>query len=523
MSRFYSRVISRFVSRGNLMRVLFASAEAYPLAKTGGLADVSAALPRALAELGVDVRLVLPGYPCALEAAANKIVETERPRAAGAEPTRLIRGCMPDTGLPIWLVDCPDLFNRKGRLYQDHAGADWPDNAQRFAYFSATAAQLASGKLVPHWQADVIHANDWHAGLLPILVGPARKQRPATVFTIHNLAYQGLFPSDILASLPLPDGIFTPEGIEFYGKLSFLKAGIRFGDHITTVSPSYAREILGSEFGCGLDGLLRHRMKSVTGILNGVDYRRWNPSTDGDLPARFDVGDLSGKRICKAELQRELGLEVAPTIPLIAWLSRIIDQKMADVVSHALPAILERDVQLVMLGEGDPTLEIQLADAVQHYPGRLAVRIGYDEGLAHRFHGGADLLLHPCRFEPCGLTPLYAMRYGALPIVRHVGGLADTIVDATEWSVRAGHATGFAFREPSATAMLDCVDRALAFYAQPVLFRKMQLRAMSRQFGWNASARRYLALYRRLAPYAAPAHRDFESDEIVQARGLHSI
>ena len=505
------------------MRVLFVSAEAYPLAKTGGLADVSAALPRALAELGVDVRLVLPGYPCALDTAANKIVEAELPRAAGAETTRLIRGCMPDTGLPVWLVDCPDLFNRKGRLYQDCGGADWPDNAQRFAYFSAIAAQLASGKLVPYWQADVVHGNDWHAGLVPILVGPARKQRPATVFTIHNLAYQGLFPSQILASLPLPDGIFTPEGIEFYGKLSFLKAGIRFGDHITTVSPSYAREILGSDFGCGLDGLLRHRKKSITGILNGVDYRLWNPATDRHLPARFGGGDLSGKRICKAELQRELGLEVTPAIPLIAWLSRITDQKMADVVCHALPAILQRDLQLVILGEGDPTLEVQLADAVQHYPGRLAVRIGYDEELAHRFHGAADLLLHPCRFEPCGLTPLYAMRYGTVPIVRHVGGLADTMIDATGWSVRAGNATGFAFRESTAAAMLDCLDRALAFYSQPLLLRKIQLRAMNREFGWETSARRYLVLYRRLAPYAAPAHREPESDEIVQAGEMRSI
>ena len=505
------------------MRVMFVSSEAYPLAKTGGLADVSAALPRALAELGVDVRLVLPGYPCALETAPHKIVEAEFPRVTGAAPTRLIRTCMPDSGLPVWLVDCADLFNRTGGLYQDHDGTDWSDNAQRFAYFSAVAAQLALGQLVPDWHADVVHANDWHAGLLPILLGPEREQRPATVFTVHNLAYQGLFPSDILSSLLLPDGIFTPEGVEFYGKLSFLKAGIRFSDHITTVSPSYAREILGPEFGCGLDGLLRHRMKSITGILNGVDYRLWNPGTDRHLPARFDSRDLSGKRICKAELQREVGLEIAPTIPLIAWLSRITDQKMADVVCHALPAILERDVHLVMLGEGDPTLEVQLADVVQHYPGRLAVWIGYDEELAHRFHAGADLLLHPCRFEPCGLTPLYAMRYGTAPIVRHVGGLADTIIDATEWSVRAGNATGFAFREPSAAAMLDCLDRALAFYVQPLLLRKIQLRAMNREFRWEASARRYLALYRRLAPYAAPAHRKPECDEIVQAGGMRSL
>ena len=219
---------------------------------------------------------------------------------------------MPDSGHPVWLVDCPTLFNRPGTLYQDQVGVDWPDNAQRFAHLSAVAARLALGELVPEWQADVVHANDWHTGLLPILLGPTRKERPATVFSIHNLAYQGLFPSEVLPSLPLPDGMFTSEGIEFYGKVSFLKAGIRFSDRITTVSPTYAREILTAEHGCGLDGLLRHRMNSMSGILNGVDYRVWDPTDDQHLPATFRVGDLSGKRVCKAELQRELGARGLP-------------------------------------------------------------------------------------------------------------------------------------------------------------------------------------------------------------------
>jgi starch synthase len=485
------------------MRVLFASSEIYPLVKTGGLADVSAALPRALVELGVDVRLVLPGYPKALAAAVDKSVVAEVASGDEGGPTRLIEARMPDSGLPVWLVDAPAHFDRLGGLYRDDRGHDWPDNAHRFASFCRIAARLAVGEIVPDWRADVVHANDWHTGLLPMLLGTCGGERPATLFTVHNLAYQGLFPRSIMPAIGIADDLFTPDGIEFYGQLSFLKAGIRFSDRITTVSPSYAREIKTPDFGCGLDGLLRHRADHTSGILNGVDYGIWDPASDRHLPMYFDIGNMSGKRVCKAMLQRELELDVTPGTPLIVWLSRITDQKMADVVSHALHLILERDVQLALLGEGDPVLEAQFRDAAQHYPGRLAVRIGYEEPLAHRLHAGADLLLHPARFEPCGLAPLYAMRYGALPIVRHVGGLTDTIVDATQWTVRAGSATGFAFREASAAAMLDCLDRALAFYAQKVPWRKMQRRAMSREFGWNESARRYLALYRKLAPRPA--------------------
>ncbi len=482
------------------MRVLFASAEAYPLAKTGGLGDVSGALPRALRELGIDVRLILPAYRQALSAISEKSVVAQIPWRDGT--IRLIAGRMPDSGVPVWLVDAPALYDRPGTPYRDEASREWPDNAQRFATFCHIAADLACGEVVSGWQADVVHANDWHTGLLPLLLAKRPDPRPATVFTIHNLAYQGLFPRSILADVGLSDDLFTPGGVEFYGQVSFLKAGIRFSDRITTVSPSYAREILTPDYGCGLDGLLRHRANDLSGILNGVDYDVWNPSRDEDLPANFTADDLSGKRTCKLELQRELGLTVDPAAPLIAWLSRITDQKMADIVYHALHMVLERDVQLALLGEGDPVLEAKLLDAVQHYKGRLAVRIGYEEPLAHRLLAGADLLLHPSRFEPCGLTPLYAMRYGTLPIVRHVGGLSDTIVDATEWTIRGGSATGFAFRDATTSAMLGCLDRATAFYSRPTRWRKMQQRAMSREFGWTKSARRYFAIYRKIAPNA---------------------
>lgn len=482
------------------MRILFASAEAFPLAKTGGLADVCGALPKAVAALGLDVALILPGYPQALLAVEGKATEREILSRFGK--SRLVRAHIPGSGLTVWLVDCPTLFQRTGSLYQDQHGNDWPDNADRFAHFSDIAARLAAGELVEGYRADVVHANDWHTGLLPLYLR-RNPDPPPTLFTIHNLAYQGLFPGNILPSLGIPADVFSPDGIEFYGKVSFLKAGIRFSDRVTTVSPTYAREIMTESFGCRLDGLLRHRMNRMTGILNGVDYEIWDPCSDPHLPANFCSSDLSGKAACKAELQRELGLDVDPQVPLLIWLSRITDQKMADVVYHALNSVLERDVQLAMLGQGDHTLECQFEDAAEQYPGRLAVKIGYDESLAHRFHAGADLLLHPCRFEPCGLTPLYAMRYGTLPIVRHVGGLLDTIVDATQWTIQTGSATGFAFREPNAQSMLDCLDRALAFHAQPCNWQTLQNRAMSRRFDWQASARRYAALYRRLAPRAA--------------------
>jgi starch synthase len=483
------------------MRILFASAEAYPLAKTGGLADVSGALPRALAEHGVDVRLVLPGYPQVLAAAADKKVAKEIPFADGN--ARLISARMPDTGIPVWLVECPALYDRPGSPYTDRGGREWPDNAHRFALLCQFAAGLALGHLVDGWRADVVHANDWHTGLLPVLLGTG-DNRPATVFTIHNLAYQGLFPSSTLPSLGIDRDHFTPDGLEFYGKVSFLKAGIRFSDRITTVSPSYAREIMTPDYGCGLDGLLRQRADHLSGILNGVDYGVWSPEQDPHLLARFSADDISGKLTCKRSLQRELSLDSDPAVPLVVWLSRITDQKMADVVTRTLHRIMDRDVQLAVLGDGDPALEEQFREAAQHYPGRLAVRIGYQEPLAHRYLGGADLLLHPCRFEPCGLTPLYAMRYGVLPLVRQVGGLTDTIVDATEWTIRAGNATGFCFREATASAMLDCLDRALGFYTEQALWNQMRRRAMSRRFGWDSTARRYLALYRKLAPGPHP-------------------
>jgi starch synthase len=484
------------------VRVLFVSSEIYPLAKTGGLADVSAALPAALAALGVEIRLMLPGYPKAIASAANKSVEVELADFMGAGPMRLISARTPDTALPIWLVDCPSLFRRSGGPYQDEDGQDWPDNAKRFAVFNHVAAQLSLG-LLANWRADIVHANDWHSGLVAAILAGGSGQRPATVLTVHNLAFQGLFPADLYPQLGLPGDSLMPDGLEFYGNISFLKAGLTYSDRLTTVSPTYAREILTAEYGFGLEGLLQRRAKDLVGIRNGADYRIWDPAIDAHLPANFNLQNIAGKRVCKTALQVELGLEVDSEATLVVLVSRITEQKMADVIVETLPRIIENGAQCAVVGDGDRLLERRFELAARQHPGRIAVRIGYEEPLAHRVLAGGDILLHPARFEPCGLTQLYAMRYGTLPVVRNTGGLCDTVVDATDRSVRQGTATGFAFESVNSADMLHCIERALALYSQPFTWRKVQRQAMAQDFGWSESARRYLALYHDLAPDAA--------------------
>ena len=482
------------------MRVLFVSSEIYPLAKTGGLADVSGALPKALSNLGVDMRLLLPGYPGALAAAAGKTVVYEIDDFMGAGPMKLVAARTPDTGLPLWLLDCPALYRRPGTPYQDEYGRDWPDNALRFAVLNHAAARLSRGELVGGWRADIVHANDWHVGLLPAILADAPDRRPATVFTVHNLAYQGVFSTDHFQRLGLGESHLSPDGIEFWGNISFIKAGIRYSDHVTTVSPTYAEEIMTPEFGCGLDEVLRSRAGDLAGILNGADYLVWDPSTDVHLPANFTARQVGGKRVCKTALQDELGLESDPEKPLVLFMSRITGQKMADVVADSLPAIVEAGAQCVLFGDGERGLEERFAEQARRYPGRIVYRGGYREPLAHRLLAGSDILLHPSRFEPCGLTQIYAMRYGTLPVVRNTGGLRDTVVGATEQTVRSGEATGFAFDGTDAGAMLAAVAQALALYRQPLLWRKLQRQAMAQDFTWAESARRYLAIYNRLAP-----------------------
>jgi starch synthase len=479
------------------MRVLFAAAEIYPLAKTGGLADVSAGLPAALARRGHETLLVMPAYPDALERAEAKQCRLPLDNVLGRNDVSLVLAQTPDSGLPLCLVDCPPLFRRPGGLYADASGREWPDNADRFAVLCHAAARVAVGTGVPGWRADIVHANDWHLGLLPMLLSMHRGPRPASVFTIHNLAFQGLFPASALSRLGVPQSHFSPDGLEYYGKLSFLKAGIRYADKISTVSPSYAREIMTPDFGCGFDGILRSRADDLVGILNGIDYNTWNPDDSETLRKPYSVENLSGKTSCKEALQRELGLKAGRQAPLFAFVSRMTEQKMADLLPEVVPSILERGGQVAVCGQGDRKIETDVHALSRRYPGQVSVHIGYNDSFAKRMFAGADVVLAPARFEPCGLTQMYGMRYGALPIARRVGGLADTVRDLPANDDETP--TGFLFDAATALDFTAAIHRACVMYRNRRSWRRMQIHAMTRNFGWRRSAQRYEALYAAIA------------------------
>lgn len=477
------------------MRVLFTTAEAYPLAKTGGLADVSRALPVALRKLGVDVRLLMPAYPRAYVRVERHKIIAKIPPALGIDDATLLAGIFPETDLPVYLIDSPRLFRRTGGLYQDEHGQDWPDNPLRFAFLAHVAREIAMGRLGIDFRPDLVHANDWHAGLVPLYLSLEQGPRPATVFTTHNMAFQGNFPAEWLERLGIPGALFSPGGVEFYGKISYLKTGLRYADRVTTVSPTYAREILTPEFGCGMEGVLAERGEDFSGILNGIDEDVWNPAIDPVLARPYRESDISGKRACKAALQAEFGLKISPDTPVFGFVSRLTHQKMADVILDVLPWLAEQGAQFVSVGEGDPKLEAAFDQARERYNEQVAVIVGYDEPLAHKLQGGADALLAPARFEPCGLTQLYALRYGSLPIVRRTGGLADTVVDATASAIAERRATGFVFDDPTADDLQSALSRALALYREPLIWRRLQLQAMAEDYTWISSATQYAALY----------------------------
>jgi starch synthase len=478
-------------------RVLFASAEIFPLAKTGGLADVCAALPVALSKLGADVRLLMPGYESALDMARDTRVACDLGEILGA-PARLVSGRMPDSGLAVWLLDCPSLYRRPGSLYQDASGSDFPDNAWRFGVFCHAAVRLALGAAPGGWRPAVVHCHDWHTGLVPYLLLRAGAARPRSVFTVHNAAFQGNFPLDTAPRLDLPAEILTPEAIEFFGQLSFLKAAVRYADLITTVSPSYAREVRTPQFGCGLEGVFEARAADLIGILNGIDTELWNPATDSFVAARYTSAQPDGKAACKADLQARSQLDPDANAPLLAMASRLTPQKMADVVLEQLPQLLARHprLQFALLGRGERRIEERFAQLAPHFPGRVAVTIGYDEASAHRLHAGADILLHGSRFEPCGLAQMYAMRYGTVPVVTRVGGLNDTVADATEPNDGAARGAGFVFDEASGDAMRGALERCLATYhgGEPA-WQALRAPGMGADFGWQRPAEAYLNAY----------------------------
>lgn len=492
------------------MRILFVASECYPYVKTGGLADVVAALPPALKALGLDVRLLLPGYPAVLERLGVMRALRDLRGMPGLPPETPVQllSSLGEDDIPVYVLDAPALYARPGTIYLGPDGKDWPDNHLRFGALGRTAALLGLDGDGAGWRPQVLHAHDWQAGLaaahLRHPVWPfVGRPRPATVFTIHNLAFQGLFPPATVPLLGLPWTDFTPEGLEFHGKLGFLKAGLVYSDRLTTVSPTYAREIQGPEMGFGLDGVLRARAGDLTGILNGVDTRYWDPAADAHLAAAYDAAHLDGKAANKRALQLAFGLTPDPAAPLFAIVSRLTHQKGIDLVMQALPRLLAQGGQLAVLGTGSRELEAAISAAAAANPGRVGVNLAYDEGLSHRVQAGADVLMVPSRFEPCGLTQMYALRYGTLPLVSHVGGLADTVTDVTESSLADGSATGFVFAPVQVGALVQAIDRALALYQRPALWRQVQVSAMGRDVGWEASARAYADLYAGLPLPAA--------------------
>ncbi|MGH7114726.1 MAG: glycogen synthase GlgA [Stellaceae bacterium] len=487
------------------MRVLHASAELYPWVKSGGLGDVAAALPPALAALGVDARLLVPGFRGFLDAFAE-ITDVGRLATPFApERIRVALGRLPGTRRPAYLVDHPAFYDRPGNPYAGPDGRDWPDNDRRFGLFGWVAAALARGA-DPRWRPDILHCHDWHPGLAPAYLAatPPIDRRAPTIFTIHNLAYRGEFAAAQFAALGLPPEFFAVDGVEFFGGVSFLKAGLFYADRLTTVSPTYAREIRTPAFGQGLDGLLRSREGVLSGILNGVDPTVWDPRQDPNLPRGYGLDDAApGKQAAKRALQRRLGLARDQDALLFGAVSRLTPQKGLDLLLAIIPQLVSGGRQLALLGAGDLDLERGFTAAAQTHRGRVGVELGYDEALSHLIMAGADALLMPSRFEPCGLTQLYALRYGTLPLVRRVGGLADTVVDANAMSLADGTATGFAFDEESAQGLSAAIARAAAWYGEPAIWQRMIRRAMTRDFSWEAAARQYLALYRELRPDAA--------------------
>ncbi len=471
------------------MRVLFVASECDPWVKTGGLGDVVAALPAALARAGVEVRVCLPFYRSVRR-------QVDAARSCATVLGTVIREARLPSGVPVYAVDAPWLFDRDGGPYQDRSGQDWADNGARFGLFGRVSAILASAESPLTWRPDIWHGHDWQAGLGPLWLKNGLARPAASLMTIHNLAFQGLFPPNLVATLGLPPATYAVEGAEFYGQLSFLKAGLHYACALTTVSPRYACEIQEETHGCGLQGLLRRRAGDLTGIVNGIDEQVWDPARDPLIEARYDARDCAGKRLNKESLQRRFGLSIDPARPLLVTVSRLTWQKGIDIAVGVADAWVEAGGQWIVLGSGEPDLEATVRALADRHPQAIAAHIGFDETLAHRLEAGADLFLMPSRFEPCGLNQMYSQRYGTLPVARATGGLADTIEDVDGDGATG---TGFLFDEASPAGLWGALARALSVYRDPPRFAALRARAMSRHFSWEQSAARYADIYERLS------------------------
>jgi len=475
------------------LSVLFATSEMAPWVKTGGLGDVAAALPVALRQAGHDVRVLLPFYP-ALQRAFPQAAEIALlPALAPSLPASRLLAADSD-GLPLLLLDCPELFTRPGNPYLAADGHDWPDNASRFGLLSRVAALLGQEESPLGWRPDIIHANDWQTALAPAWLhfeGGA-----ASVVTVHNIAFQGCFPDATRAALGLPEAAWRFDGVEYHGQLSFLKAGLQLASLISTVSPTYAREIQEPEFGYGLAPLLRHRRDQLRGILNGVDTRIWDPANDPALSAPYAANRLAAKRANKLALQREMGLVEHADRPLFGVISRLTEQKGLDLLLTIGDGIPHLPAQLAVLGSGDKAMEAGFLELAERHPGQVAVSLKFDEGLAHRIEAGADCFLMPSRFEPCGLNQMYSLRYGTPPLVQATGGLADTVVDVSAATLADKTANGFVMADGSAHALWQAMERASTAWQDRRLWQRIQQNGMRRDFSWAHAAAEYSRLFR---------------------------
>lgn len=473
------------------MKILAATSEIYPLVKTGGLADVAGALPGALKPLAIAVRTMVPGYPVVMASLDGGSVVHRYADLFGGE-VRLVAGMA--RGLDVIAVDAPHLFARAGNPYLGADGKDWPDNAQRFAALSRATADVGRGA-IKGYQPDILHLHDWQAALAAVYIKFGGG--PKTVMTVHNIAFQGQFPASLFASLGLPATAFAIEGLEYYGTVCYLKGGLQCAGAITTVSPSYANEICTPEFGMGLDGLLRARRAVVSGIVNGIDVDVWNPETDGDLAATYNAATLAKRMVNKRAVEKRFGLDEEDSL-LYCVVSRLTWQKGMDIFANSLDALVATGARLALIGTGEAAIEKAVLAAAQRHKGRIGVITGYDEALSHLMQGGADAIVIPSRFEPCGLTQLYGLRYGCVPVVARTGGLADTLIDANDAALSAGFATGFQFGPVDGPALEDVLGRVQRVYADPAQWTQMQKRGMQSDVSWQRSAAVYAALYRKL-------------------------
>jgi starch synthase len=482
-----------------LIRVLAVASEIFPLVKTGGLGDVTGALPLALSAAGAETTTIVPGYPSVLQALTGAVAVHHFADLFGG-PATVRRGSFGlgnGASLDLLVVDAPHLYDRTGNPYLDQGGREWPDNGVRFAALGAAAAAIGAG-IVPDLAFDIVHAHDWQGAMAMVYLHFHDGPRPGTVLTVHNLAFQGRYAAALFPRLGLPDAAFSLDGLEYHGDVSFLKGGLSYADRITTVSPTYAREITGIDNGMGLDGLLRYRAGVLSGILNGIDDTVWNPATDVLIPGRYTRGKLTNRALDKAALQRHMGLEEVPGALLIGVISRLTSQKGLDMLIDRIDGLVGCGMQLAVLGSGDPALERAFVAAAEWHLGSVGCVIGYDEPLAHLIEAGSDALLVPSRFEPCGLTQLYALRYGAIPVVSRVGGLADSVIDANEAALTAGVATGIQFWPASAEALEQALHRLLALWQDRPAWERTQRNGMAADVSWRASAGRYAALFQSL-------------------------